>query len=93
MGRIREAPGYTQGRLQAIRRVSPRPDHPDLLIDVAAQFTAGARADSVYVPDRNGTRFLVVLVRRKGRGTALDHKEVLLQRVPGTNVNWPTNDL
>src|SRR5262249_59254420 len=32
-------------------------------------FGVGPAADIVYVPDKNGTKFLVVLVRRQGRGT------------------------
>jgi hypothetical protein len=68
-------------------------------VDVRDGFTPGTfsfdpnRADVVYIPDRNGVKYVVVLVRRQGRGTALDHKQVLLQRVAGTQVNWPTNDV
>ncbi len=29
-GRLHQAPGYAGGLLEAVRRVSPRPDHPDL---------------------------------------------------------------
>src|SRR5262249_58934591 len=29
--RLHEAPGHNRGLLQAVRRVSPRPDHPDIL--------------------------------------------------------------
>jgi hypothetical protein len=46
----------------------------------------GSGGDRVYVPDRNGTLFKVVLVRRKGRGTAVDHKYVLVTRDDGVNV-------
>ncbi|SRR5579884_2387158 len=49
--------------------------------------TAGNQ-DSVYVPDKNGTKFLVVFVERLGLGTALDCKRVYLQRQQPT---WPTN--
>ena len=46
LGKIRRAgfarhPDTLEGFLQAVRRVSPRPDHPDLLIAVAAQATVG----------------------------------------------------
>jgi hypothetical protein len=50
----------------------------------------GTNPDKVYVPDKNGTLFLVILVRRKGRGTALDHKWCLLQR---QTPSYPTNNL
>jgi len=56
-------------------------------------FTPGAQADKVYVPNQNGTLFTVVLVRRAGRGTVLDHKQVLLLRTTGATITWPTNDL
>jgi hypothetical protein len=69
--------------------VSPTTDIRD---DLSSTFTAGINADSVYVPNKNGTKFQVILVRRRGRGTALDHKYVLLNRVQG-GVNWPTNDV
>src|SRR6266550_4156644 len=36
--------------------------------------------DTVYIPNQNGTTCLVVWVARQGRGTPLDHKEVLLMR-------------
>jgi hypothetical protein len=52
---------------------------------------AATNPDKVYVPDRNGTLFTVVLVRRKGRGTPLDHKFVLVQRT-ATPI-WPTDEL
>src|SRR5437660_278574 len=54
-------------------------------VDVRDAYRSGSQAwmasvgDSVYVPDRNGVRYDVVLVRRVGRGTALDHKEAHLQ--------------
>jgi hypothetical protein len=50
-------------------------------------------ADRVYVPDRNGTLFRVVLVRRQGQGTGLDHKVVLLARDDGGNIPWPTDNV
>jgi hypothetical protein len=68
-------------------------------VDVRDGFISGSfspnptQADSVYVPDRNGVKYVVVLVRRKGRGTALDHKQVLLERVSSGSVNWPTDDV
>ena len=44
----------------------------------------------VFLPNQNGTRYLVVAVARVGRGTALDHKICYLQRQA---VTWPSNDV
>ena len=57
---------------------------------IASSFSAGANADNVYIPNQNGTKFTVVLVRRYGKGTTSDHKRVLLARQAPT---WPTNDV
>ncbi len=54
-------------------------------------FTAGAGSSNwVWVPDMNGNKFNVILVRRVGKGTPLDHKQVLLKRVATT---YPSEDL
>jgi hypothetical protein len=46
--------------------------------------------DSVYVPDKNGTHFVVIFVERVDRGTPHEHKRVFLDRqVPA----WPTDNL
>jgi hypothetical protein len=59
--------------------------------NAAGNFTAaGPNADTLYIPNQNGTKFVVILVRRIGRGTALDQKQVLLKR---STVNWPSNDV
>jgi hypothetical protein len=62
----------------------------DVRDDFLTTLKAGPNADVVGVPDKNGTRFTVLLVRRKGRGTALDLKECLLLR---TGVTFPTDDV
>lgn len=65
----------------------------DLLIDIRDAFNnfgVGATADTIYVPDKNGTPFLVVFVERLGRGTAHDYKQVYLDRKRPT---WPTDNL
>lgn len=65
-------------------------------VDIRDDYTpgsmsAGANCDRVYVPDQTSpTYYRVLLVRRVGRGTALDHKECLLQRVATT---WPSDDV
>ena len=57
---------------------------------IASTFSAGGSADNLYIPNQNGTKFTVVLVRRYGKGTTSDHKRVLLARQAPT---WPTNDV
>ena len=44
----------------------------------------------VFVPNKGGTRFLVVAVARVARGTTMDHKICYLQR---TALTWPSNDV
>ena len=54
---------------------------------------SGVTADNVWVPAYNagrGTKFTVVFVERIGRGTAVDHKRVYVQRLAPA---WPTNEL
>jgi hypothetical protein len=58
---------------------------------VANNMQVGTAADKVYVPDQNGVAYTVLLVRRVGRGTAVDHKQVLLLRQQ--NVTWPTTNV
>ncbi len=82
----------TTGTYTHVLLVGPTVDIRDGFIAGSFSFDA-TRADVVYVPDRNGVKYLVVLVRRKGRGTALDHKQVLLERVSGSSIDWPTNDV
>jgi hypothetical protein len=55
-----------------------------------AQITLAGTYDKVYVPNMNGVPYFVVLVRRVGRGTPLDHLSVLLVRSTAT---YPTNNL
>jgi hypothetical protein len=60
---------------------------------VPATMSIGGNADKIYIPDQSGTRFDVLLVRRQARGTAADHKEVLLRRATGVNMTWPSDNL
>lgn len=46
--------------------------------------------DTIYVPDKNGTPFLVIFTERIGYDTGNDIKRAYLQR--GT-APWPTNNL
>lgn len=46
--------------------------------------------DTVYVPDRTGTAFLVVFVERVNAGGPGDSKRCYLRR---QTPNWPTNNL
>ncbi|MCS6851768.1 MAG: hypothetical protein NZ700_11440 [Gemmataceae bacterium] len=75
------APLFTHVLLVA-PTVDIRDDYPN--------FPDGRTGDKVYVPDRHGTLFRVVLVRRQLRGTDQDHKRVLLRRQA---VNWPSDNV
>ena len=55
--------------------------------DAMNNFAAGGTADTIYVPDKNGTPFFVICVERLGRGTLQDRKRVYLDRSRPT---WPT---
>lgn len=44
--------------------------------------------DSVYIPDQNGTRFIVLWVERLGNS-----KRIYLQRAAGVSMAWPTTYL
>jgi hypothetical protein len=53
----------------------------------------GTNTDKVIVPQTGSVGaqpFKVVLVRRVGRGTSVDHLQVLLERLTGS---WPTQNL
>jgi hypothetical protein len=56
----------------------------------AAGAWAFGNNDKVYVPDKNGTSFVVRFVERRGQGTSADHKRVYLDREA---VTWPTTEL
>ena len=46
--------------------------------------------DTVYIPNKNGTKFFVTFIERMHRGLPAEHKKVYLDRqLP----NWPTNNL
>lgn len=54
----------------------------------------GSAADKVYIPDKTGTQWRVLIVRRVGwTGTSADYLHALLCRVPGSAVGFPTNNL
>jgi hypothetical protein len=55
-----------------------------------AQDSYGGGNDSVYVPDKTGTKFAVVFVERVGYNTGQDFLRVYLQRFAPT---WPTSNL
>ncbi len=59
-------------------------------VDIRDAGGGGPGGSSVYVPDKNGTKFNVVWVERVGRGSAGDHKRAyLLRTVPA----WPTDEV
>ncbi len=65
----------------------------DPLTDVRdgfSQFDQAGTEDSVFIPDRNGTRFRVVLVEPRALGTPTYHKKVYLDRYAAA---WPTTNL
>ena len=69
-----------------------------MLVDVAVDvrdgmsfYAGGIGNDTLYVPDKTGTKFQVQFVERHNRGNAVfDHKRVFLDRAAPT---WPTNNL
>jgi hypothetical protein len=73
-------------RFTHVMLVDPAADIRDALAD----YNVGANADTVYVPDRNGTPFRVVFVEVRQRGHAAAVRKVYLDR--GTP-HWPTNEL
>jgi hypothetical protein len=65
----------------------------DVAIDIRDRYVgtlADMVQDSVWIPDKNGTQFVVTFVERVGRGTSLDHKRVYVDRAAPA---WPTNDI
>jgi hypothetical protein len=65
----------------------------DVAVDIRDAYTGGlaaAEQDSVYIPDKNGTRFKVAFSERVFRGQTQDHKRVYLDRQTPT---WPTNEV
>jgi hypothetical protein len=65
---------------------------PDVdLRDNGAGDLGSTGGDKVYIPDKDGgVQYQVVLVRRHGRGTPLDHKRALLTRV---STNFPNDNV
>ncbi len=51
-----------------------RDDFKDLVPTVS-------QSDKVFIPDEDGTEYVVVHVNRQGKGTATDHKRVYLRRI------------
>ena len=56
----------------------------------SATLVAGT-ADFLYVPNQNGTKFIVKFVERKGRGSAWGHLKVYAARY--NPPSWPTENL
>ena len=55
-----------------------------------ANETALAGYDSIYIPDKSGTQFIVIFVERIGRGTAEDKLHQYLQR---QGPAWPSKNI
>jgi len=65
----------------------------DVNVDIRDAYTGHAGhafQDTVYIPDKDGTAFVVTFIERVLRGTAHEHKRVYLDR---SSPNWPTNEL
>ena len=63
----------------------------DLGVDVRDVYDAGTltgNPDRLYIPDQNGSAWVVVFVERVGWNSGHDHKRVYLRRV---NAPWPTS--
>jgi hypothetical protein len=63
----------------------------DLNVDVRDTYDAGTlvgNADLLYIPDQNGSAWIVAFVERVGWNSGHDHKRVYLRRV---NAPWPTS--
>lgn len=58
-------------------------------VDIRDNWPSAANS-SIYVPDKNGTQFLIVFVELVNRGTAAEHKRVYLER---QSVSWPSDEL
>jgi len=67
----------------------------DASVDIRDAYTGAgnpfAGQDTLFVPDKTGTKFQVVFVERVGRGTAFDYKRVFLDRTPMPG--WPTDNV
>jgi len=65
----------------------------DVSVDIRDSYAGSSSTvaqDSVYVPDKTGTRFEVIFCERALRGTPNEHLVVYLDRAaPG----WPTAQL
>ncbi len=65
----------------------------DLGVDIRDSYIGNdshSTQDAVYIPDGNGTRFIVTFVERVQRGSPFEHKRVYLDR---QTPPWPTNEL
>jgi hypothetical protein len=87
-------PDFSRGRFQQASEVTWT---HTMLVDVSIDVRDGysgqstwTQQDSIYVPDKNGTKFNVVLCERTMRGTAHEHLVVYLDRLQPT---WPTAEL
>ncbi len=60
------------------------------LRDGFTDYTTFGNADSVFIPNKDGTEFKVIFVERRNRGQSNEYKKVYLNRERPT---WPTNEL
>ena len=99
---IKAVPGFVQGDWRGGQEAGDRNVNAlawthvmlvDIGIDIRDAYTGhctAAMQDTIYIPDENGTGFVVVFIELLQRGTAHEHKRVFLDRKTPT---WPSNDL
>ncbi|HZZ80414.1 MAG TPA: hypothetical protein VFE62_18065 [Gemmataceae bacterium] len=87
-------PDFVRGRDRQASEVSWT---HTMLVDVSVDIrdgysgqSTGTTQDSVYVPDKTGTKFNVIFCERALRGTPHEHLVVYLDRPQPT---WPTSQL
>lgn len=62
----------------------------DIRDDYEVSSPATTDSDAVYIPDQDGTKFVVVFVEMIQRDQTSEHKRVYLRRTAPT---WPTNEV
>jgi hypothetical protein len=68
--------------------------HMDITVDIRDCYKGISQSvtqDTIYVPDKNGTPYLVIFVARVNRGTPYDHFNVYLSR--NLAPPWPTDNV
>jgi hypothetical protein len=88
-----QAEGTSGASILGYPRLFTHTAHFSLTDDVRDRFRGGVAPvaqDTIYVPDQNGTPFLVGFIERVTRFQPSDHYLIYLDRQAPT---WPTNNL